>query len=67
MQAGSPPESAENAINDGLYDAIAFGRAFISNPNLVDKIKEDNGKNLTPWVRKHFYGGRGRVGYVDYV
>ena len=64
---GFTPESAEHAIHDGSYDTIAFGRAFISNPNLVDRIKQDDGKNLTPWVRKHFYGGRGRVGYVDYV
>ena len=64
---GFTPESAEHAIHDGSYDAIAFGRAFISNPNLVDRIKQDDGKNLTPWVTKHFYGGRGRVGYVDYV
>jgi len=33
------PESAARAISDGVIDLAAFGRPFIANPDLVEKIK----------------------------
>src|SRR3546814_17094345 len=35
---GYDPALAEGAVREGHADAIAFGRPFISNPDLVDRI-----------------------------
>ena len=50
-------------IEKNLADAVAFGRYYISNPDLVDRIK--NGHELTKYDRSTFYGG-GEKGYTDY-
>jgi len=55
--------SAEAAIAGGDADAIAFGRLFISNPDLPDRLRHD--APLTPYDRTTFYGG-GERGYTDY-
>jgi N-ethylmaleimide reductase len=47
----------------GDADAIAFGRYFISNPDLPERLRM--GAELTPYHRPTFYGG-GREGYTDY-
>ncbi|VDC07185.1 unnamed protein product [Peniophora sp. CBMAI 1063] len=44
-------------------ELICFGRLFISNPDLVEKLKE--GAQLTPYDRDTFYAG-GEKGYTDY-
>lgn len=36
---GYSKESAEGAINTGALDAVAFGRPFISNPDLVERFR----------------------------
>src|ERR1700682_976672 len=56
-------ESAEAAIAAGHADAIAFGRIFISNPDLPRRL--EHGFPLTPYNRATFYGGED-VGYTDY-
>ena len=56
-------KSGEKMLNDGLADAIAFGRAFIANPDLVERIRQNALLN-TP-DRSTFYGG-GAAGYTDY-
>jgi len=61
--AAYTPESAAQAIEDGHADAIAFGRLFIANPDLVERIKQD--QPLNPPDRSTFYGG-GAHGYTDY-
>jgi N-ethylmaleimide reductase len=53
---------AEKSLQDGA-DLVAFGKPFISNPDLVRKLKED--LPLNPWNQKTFYGG-GAEGYTDY-
>jgi N-ethylmaleimide reductase len=55
--------TAEAAIAAGHADAVAFGRIFISNPDLPRRLRE--GFPLTPYNRKTFYGGE-EVGYTDY-
>ena len=60
---GYDPELADAAVRDGHADAIAFGRPFISNPDLVDRIRA--GADLNPWDRTTFYGGAEK-GYTDY-
>jgi N-ethylmaleimide reductase len=60
---GFTGETAEAAIAAGHADAIAFGRIFISNPDLPRRLRE--GFPLTPYNRATFYGGEAK-GYTDY-
>lgn len=60
---GFTGETAEAAIAEGHADAIAFGRIFISNPDLPNRLR--HGYPLTPYNRKTFYGGDVE-GYTDY-
>ncbi len=60
---GFTGESAEAAIADGHADAIAFGRIFISNPDLPRRLQ--HGYPLSPYNRATFYAGEEK-GYTDY-
>lgn len=57
------PEKAEDLIEKGLIDAVAFGRDFIANPDLVARLQQD--APLNPQRPESFYGG-GAEGYTDY-
>lgn len=50
-------------LNDGKADLFAFGRPFIGNPDLVERLK--TGAPLTPFNPATVYGG-GATGYIDY-
>lgn len=56
-------ERAAAAIDAGWADLIAFGRAFIANPDLPQRIA--NGWPLNPLDANSMYGGTDK-GYVDY-
>ena len=59
------PEAAAQAVAQGKADAIAFGRAFISNPDLVERIRL--GAELAPNKDGGAYWySKGTVGYTDY-
>jgi N-ethylmaleimide reductase len=60
---GFTGETANAAIANGHADAIAFGRIFISNPDLPRRLQ--HGYPLTPYNRATFYGGEA-AGYTDY-
>ena len=60
---GFTGETANAAIADGHADAIAFGRIFISNPDLPRRLQ--HGFPLTPYNRATFYSGE-ENGYTDY-
>jgi N-ethylmaleimide reductase len=60
---GFTGEAAEAAVASGHADAIAFGRIFISNPDLPRRLAR--GYPLTPYNRATFYGGE-EAGYTDY-
>jgi N-ethylmaleimide reductase len=60
---GYVAETARAAVADARADAIAFGRPFISNPDLPEKVR--NGVAMRPYDRGTFYGGDSR-GYTDY-
>jgi N-ethylmaleimide reductase len=60
---GFEPDSAEEIIEKGNADIVAFGRHFISNPDLPRRIRL--GQPLSPYDRETFYGGTAR-GYTDY-
>jgi len=56
-------ELALKARRENLADLIAFGRPWISNPDLVERLRA--GAPLAPADETTFYGG-GEHGYVDY-
>jgi N-ethylmaleimide reductase len=60
---GYTREMALDAVARGAADAVAFGKAFISNPDLVERLRA--GAPLAAWQRETFYGG-GAEGYTDY-
>jgi N-ethylmaleimide reductase len=53
---------AEKAVADGA-DLVAFGRPYIANPDLVERLKA--GAPLNTPDKTTFYGGREK-GYTDY-
>ena len=57
------PEKAESLIAKGLIDAVAFGRDYIANPDLVKRLQRK--AELNPQRPESFYGG-GAEGYTDY-
>jgi len=60
---GYDAERAAQAITDGRADAVAFGRPFIANPDLPERIRRDAPLNAPD--KDTFYGG-GAEGYTDY-
>jgi 2,4-dienoyl-CoA reductase-like NADH-dependent reductase (Old Yellow Enzyme family) len=56
-------EKAQADLDSGVADAIAFGRAFIGNPDLVERLRTGaplNQDNPKTWYTK------GPEGYIDY-
>jgi len=60
---GFEPGDAQAAVARGDADLIAFGRHFIANPDLPQRIAR--GLPLNAYDRETFYGGDQR-GYTDY-
>ncbi|HDL8509252.1 TPA: alkene reductase [Yersinia enterocolitica] len=56
-------EKAENLIEKGFIDAVAFGRSYISNPDLVERLQQNAPLNEPDG--ETFYGGSAK-GYTDY-
>jgi len=56
-------ESGAQTVADGKADAIAYGRHFIANPDLAERLHR--GSALNAYDRSTFYGG-GDKGYTDY-
>ncbi|ETV70672.1 hypothetical protein H257_13780 [Aphanomyces astaci] len=63
VAGGHSAESGADVVASGGGDAVAYGRYFISNPDLPSRIK--HGHPFTPYVRELFYT-EGEVGYTDY-
>jgi len=59
-------EKAEKALNDGLADMIGFGRPFVSNPDLPNRMK--HGYPLAEHVPETLFGGaeKGLTDYPEY-
>jgi len=53
----------EKVLEEDLADAVAYGRIYISNPDLVERFKQN--APLNPYNRATFYGGQ-EEGYTDY-
>ncbi|AVR96515.1 alkene reductase [Pseudoduganella armeniaca] len=56
-------EGAQQALNDGTADAIAWGKDFIANPDLPERLKQ--GAPLNPQRPELFYAPSAE-GYTDY-
>lgn len=54
---------ADAVLASGNADLVAFGRHFISNPDLATRLRD--GLPLNAYDRDTFYGGDAR-GYTDY-
>ena len=63
LAGGYDKANAEKALESGRGDAIAFGRAFIANPDLPRRYKEALPLNEPDYDK--FYGGD-EAGYIDY-
>lgn len=60
---GFDKKQAEDIINDGNADAVAFGKLYIANPDLTDRFARDAALNNPD--PSTFYAG-GIDGYTDY-
>ena len=60
---GFDAKGAEEIVEKGDADLVAFGRHFIANPDLPKRIRL--GLPLNPYDRSTFYGGDAH-GYTDY-
>ncbi len=60
---GFTPITAAQTIEQNAYDLIAFGRWFLANPDLPERIKQEHDLNI--YDRTTFYGGDAK-GYTDY-
>jgi len=61
---GYDRQMAIDAVASGRADLVSFGRLFIANPDLVERLKEN--APLNPLMgQETFYGG-GAHGYTDY-
>jgi N-ethylmaleimide reductase len=56
-------ETAQQVLAEKRADLVAFGRPFISNPDLVERLRRN--APLSPLDRVTLYGG-GAKGYTDY-
>lgn len=54
---------AMDAVSGGQADLVAFGRPYIANPDLAERLKA--GAGLNEGDPSTYYGG-GRAGYTDY-
>jgi N-ethylmaleimide reductase len=64
LAGGYTAATAEAAIQSGLADLIAFGKPFVSNPDLVERFRL--GLPLSDWDESTFYEG-GDHGFIDYA
>lgn len=60
---GFTAETARQEISKGKVDAVAFGKAAITNPDLVERFRK--GAELNEPKPETFYGS-GAEGYTDY-
>jgi N-ethylmaleimide reductase len=60
---GYQRQTAMEAVASGAADCVSFGRPFVSNPDLVARLRED--APLAPLDPATLYGG-GAKGYTDY-
>lgn len=63
LNGGLDRSQADAVLSTGIADLVAFGTAYLANPDLTERLRR--GAALNPPQRETFYGG-GERGYVDY-
>lgn len=63
LNTGYDGGNAQAKLDEGIADALSFGRTFIANPDLVARLR--TGAPLNPWDSATFYS-QGPKGYTDY-
>ncbi|MFZ2283909.1 MAG: alkene reductase [Lutibacter sp.] len=63
INGGFTQETGNEVIERGEADLVAFGKPFISNPDLA--VRFENNLALTEWDQNTFYTP-GKKGYLDY-
>jgi len=64
LSGGYTNDRAESDLEAGAADLIAFGKPFISNPDLVDRFKK--GQTLNDKLDFATFYTPGEKGYTDY-
>ena len=59
------PQEAAAAVASGQVDAVSFGRLYIANPDLVQRLRAGNDA-FNPLDKKTIYAGEGTRGFTDY-
>jgi N-ethylmaleimide reductase len=57
-------EKGNKIIEDQLADLVAYGKLFISNPDLTERFAKNY--PLAAWDTNTFYSNTGKKGYTDY-
>jgi N-ethylmaleimide reductase len=63
INGGFDQEKGNKVIAEGNADLVAFGKLFISNPDLVERFAQN--VEVSPWDESTFYS-EGKEGYIDY-
>ncbi len=63
LNNGFTRDMALETVESGRADAVSFGKAFIANPDLTRRLRDD--RELNAVDMKTLYGG-GAAGYTDY-
>jgi N-ethylmaleimide reductase len=63
VAGGFETDTAAHWLREGVADLIAFGRKFIANPDLPERLREGAALNIDDPTT--YYGG-GEKGYTDY-
>ncbi|MGV8058471.1 MAG: alkene reductase [Smithellaceae bacterium] len=63
INCGFTADSAKRIVEEGRADAVAFGKAFLANPDLVERVAL--GAKWNRWDESTFYTA-GTKGYTDY-
>jgi N-ethylmaleimide reductase len=64
LSGGYNLDKAEDDVESGLADLIAFGRPFINNPDLVERFK--NNWDLSHDLKMELFYTADEKGYTDY-
>lgn len=63
INTGFTQATGNKVIADGDADLVAFGKLFVSNPDLVGRFREET--DTSDWNKDTFYT-QGKEGYTDY-
>jgi N-ethylmaleimide reductase len=64
VNGGIDPATGDTLVRAGQAEAVSFGRLWIANPDLPERIRSGGPYTIKPLTRR-FYGG-GADGYNDY-